>query len=262
MDGGAGHAVTGIHLDQRGDRQYCQHHHLDAEQPALDGRGQFDAAVADVGHHGHPGQPHQQHPAAARVAADAVGAEEQEAVLAGHLGQARHHQHVGGDDAPAAHPAGLRPESLGCPGEGGATVRLGLVQLLVAHRDEQDRNEGQQHHGRALQPYQRHDEAERGGQAVGRRGGGDADHHAGDQSERAALEALSSVVGAPGCCPGSCGHKRPHSSFPSKLQRWVGRWQPCCADPGAAVNAPFRPKRDRNGCQACPAQQIPQLGHA
>ena len=76
------------------------------------------------------------------LCADAVGVEEEEDVLAGDLGQAGHDQDVGGHDAPAAHPPGLRAEGPGPPRECGATVRVGVVQLLVAVGDEQHRDEG------------------------------------------------------------------------------------------------------------------------
>ena len=83
-------------------------------------------------------------------AADAVGVEEQEHVLAGDLGEAGHDQDVGGEDAPAAEPAGLRPEGPGGPGEGRAAVGIGLVQLLVADRGEQHRDEREDDDDRRL----------------------------------------------------------------------------------------------------------------
>src|ERR1700750_3022324 len=50
------------------------------------------------------------------------------------------------DGAPPAAPAGLGPERAGGPGERGATVGVGLVQLAVADRGQQHRHEGQHGH--------------------------------------------------------------------------------------------------------------------
>ena len=125
------------------------------------------------------------------LAADAVGAEELEDVVAGDLGQAGHDQDVGDDDAPAAPPPGLRAEGARPPGEGGAAVRVGVVQRLVAVGDEQHRHEGDDRDDRRLQPVDGDDdEAERGGQAVGRGGGGHARPRPRRRSRGPSLQAL------------------------------------------------------------------------
>ena len=183
--------VAGADLDQRGDRQHQQHDDLDAEQGLLEVGRDLDAAVADVGHQDDPDDADQQHPAAGRVGADAVGVEQQEDVLPGDLGQAGHDQDVGGDDGPAAGPAGRRAERPGGPGERGAAVRVGLVQLAVADRGRaaSARTPGRRLHGR-LQADGHDDEAQRGREAVGRRDRRGRDHGAGDQPERTGFEAL------------------------------------------------------------------------
>ena len=86
---------------------------------------------------------------------------EGERVGAGDLGEVRHDDDVGDDDAPAAHPAGHGAEGAGHPGEGGAAVGFGLVELAVGHRDEVHGQEGQQHDGGRLEASAaRDDEAE------------------------------------------------------------------------------------------------------
>ena len=77
------------------------------------------------------------------VAPRPLASNEQEYVLAGDLGQARHDHDVGGDDAPAAHPAVFGPERPGPPGESGPAVGVGVVHLLVAVGDDEHRDEGQ-----------------------------------------------------------------------------------------------------------------------
>ena len=75
-------------------------------------------------------------------------------------------------------PPRLGPEGPSGPGERRAAVGVGAVQLLVGVGDEQHRDEGEDGDDRRLQAVDRDDdEAEGGGQAVGRRGRGDADHH-------------------------------------------------------------------------------------
>ena len=86
----AGRGGPVAHLDQGGDGQYRQHHDLDREQDLLEVGRDLDADVADRGHQDDPDDAGQQHPAAGRVGADAVGVEQQEHVLPGHLGQASH----------------------------------------------------------------------------------------------------------------------------------------------------------------------------
>ena len=95
------------------------------------------------------------------------------------------------DDAPAAEPARLGAEGPGAPGEGGAAVGVGVVQLLVGVGDEQHRDEGEDRDDRGLQAVDGDDdEAERRRQAVGRRRRRHAHHHRGDQPERPSLQPL------------------------------------------------------------------------
>ena len=52
-------------------------------------------------------------------------------IFAGDLRQARHDQNVGGEHRPAAHPADVRTESAGAPGERGAAVGIGAVEIKI-----------------------------------------------------------------------------------------------------------------------------------
>ena len=171
-----------------------QHEQLDAQQRVLHPGGDLDAAVADVGH--------QQDPHDARdggpqlVVGQLVQPEQLERVRARDLREVGHHDDVGGDDAPAAHPARARPERAGGPGERGAAVGLGLVQLAVGHGDEVHRHEGQQHDRGRLLARDHDDQPEARRQAVGGSRGRHPDHHAGHQAQRTALQALRS-----GCRP-------------------------------------------------------------
>ena len=81
-------------------------------------------------------------------------------------------------------------ERAGDPGEARAAVRVDVVQRLVRVRDEQHRDEREQDRDRRPVAHLADDAAERGGEAVGRGGRGDRDDDAGDQAERADLEAL------------------------------------------------------------------------
>ena len=179
------------HLDQGDDREDQQHGDLDAEQHLLEVGRDLDPDVADGRHGDDPPDADQEHPAAVGVAGDAVGAEELEEVVGGHLGQAGHHQDVGHDDAPAAPPPGLRPEGPGAPGERGAAVGVGAVERLVPVGDEQHGYEGDDRDDRRLQPVDGDDdEAERGRQAVGRGGGRHPHHDRGDEAEGTPLQPL------------------------------------------------------------------------
>ena len=84
------------------------------------------------------------------------------------------------------------PERARRPGEGGAGVRIGLVEVLVGQRHEQHRHERDDQHGGRVDPDagDRHDQAEHGGQAVARRGRRDADDDARRVADRVLLQAL------------------------------------------------------------------------
>ena len=176
------------HFYERPDREHRQHRQLDAEKGLLEVGRDLDADVADRRHGDDPRHADEQYPDARGVVPDARGVEEVEQVLAGHLGQARHDEDVSGDDAPAAEPAGLRAERPRRPRESGAAVRVGLVELVVADRDEVHRDEGEDRDDRRLQADGDDDEAERRRQAVGRRRRGHPDHHARDEPERSGLQ--------------------------------------------------------------------------
>ncbi len=190
-----GHQVTGrrvpdAHSDQ-GDRgEDDEDEDLHRKEDPLDAGRQLDAAVADVGEQDDEEDAHEEHPLARRVVTDPPGVEEQEAVLAGHLRQAGHDEHVGRDDAPAAEPADPRTERPGAPREGGAAVRVGLVELAVADRDEEHGHEGQHHDGGRQDADGDDDQAEGRRQAVGGGGRGHPDDNARHEAQGIRLEAL------------------------------------------------------------------------
>ena len=180
--------VAGVDLDQGDDREQGEGHKFDGEQQELQPGRHLDAPVADIGQQDDPRAADQRRPERARR--KAVGAEEQKRVLPGDLREVGHHDDVGDDDAPAAHPPGPRPEGPRRPGERGAAVGVDGVELPVGVRDTEHRHERQQHHRRRLQPHRGGDEADRGGQAVARRGRGDPNHDTRQQPQSARLEAL------------------------------------------------------------------------
>ncbi len=186
--------MTIAHAHQGYHGQDEQHDDLDAEQGALQPGRDLDAAVADVGHRDDPQHPDEQYPGAGRVRSDALGPEEQEHVLPRHLRQAGHDEDVGRDDAPPAGPARPRAERAGGPGERGAAVRVGLVQLAVADGGEQHRDEGQDRHDGRLQADGQNDKPEGGRQAVRRGGRRHAHHDAGHEPKSAGLEAFFDLL--------------------------------------------------------------------
>ena len=181
-----------VHLDERHEREDAQDDHLGAEQEPLRLGRRLDADVADPGHDHDPEHAEGERPPLA--VREAVGAEQVERVLAGDLGQVRHHDHVGGDDAPAAHPAQVRPHRPRHPREGGAAVGVGPVQVVVGRGDEEHRHEREQHDRRRLQADDGHDEPEAGREAVAGRGRRDADDDARDEAERPGLQPLLARV--------------------------------------------------------------------
>ena len=187
-------AEPGVHLHQRDHGERDQHDQLDAQQRVLHPGGDLDAAVADVGHEQDPHDARDGGPQL--VVGQLVQPEQAERVGARDLREVGHHDDVGGDDAPAAHPARARPERPGRPRERGAAIGLGLVQLAVGHGDEVHRHEGQQHDRGRLLARDHDDEPEARRQAVGGSRGRHADHDAGQQAQRTAFQALR-----PGCRP-------------------------------------------------------------
>ena len=118
----------------------------------------------------------------------AVVAEQLEGVEARDLRQVRHHDHVGDDDRPAAHPARARAHRLGHPREGGAAVRVGAVHVVVGRAMQSIGRNATIMIAGAWKPTTRGDEAQRRRQAVAGRGRRDADHHVREERDRAGLE--------------------------------------------------------------------------
>ena len=187
--------VVHVNRDQGDDGEDHQRHELHAEQVPLGARRELDPAIADPGHDDDPGDPDDRHPERRGCGP----AEQLEGVVAGDRGEARHHEHVGDDDRPAALPAEPRAHRPGHPGERRAAVRVGAVHVVVGRRDARHREERDEDHGRRLQPQtaDRGDEAQRGREAVARRGRGDADDDVGDERDRVLLQALVLDVTSP-----------------------------------------------------------------
>ena len=186
--------MAGVHLEQGHRRECEEHHQFNCQEGVLDSGRNLNTAIADVGHDDDPDDTRDRRPE--RAVGQVGQADESERVGTGDLRQVCHHDDVGGDDAPAAHPADKRSEGTRRPGEGGAAVRFGLVQFLVGHRDHVHRDERHQDDGRRLDTGQQRaaagdDQAEARCQRICGCGGGHSDDDAGQQSESTALEALA-----------------------------------------------------------------------
>jgi hypothetical protein len=119
-----------------------------------------------------------------------VDVEQAERVDRGDLGEARHHDDVGHDDRPAGYPAEVRTHGLGDPGEARPAVGLRSIHVVVGDRDEQHRNERQEHDRGGVDADGCRDEAERHGEAVGGRRRGNPDDDVRNEPQGAGLEAL------------------------------------------------------------------------
>ena len=208
--------MAGVHLDQRDHREHAQDRDLRREQPDLGLGVQFDADHADPGHREDEDHPEDRRPELR--GGRPIGAEEQEHVAAGDGGEAGHDDQVRDDHAPAAHPAGRRPEGSRRPAEGRATVRIDPVQVLVGRCDEVHRNERDQEDGGRVQPHCGGHDPETGRQAVARRGRGHADHDGGRQPDRTSLEPFRVGVLVGPLLHHRC-HALPDPSVSSKRRR-------------------------------------------
>ena len=157
-------------------------------------RRQLDADHADRGHDHDPDDADERD--RERSIGGRLPVEEQERVEAGDLREVRHHDDVGDDDRPAADPAGPGAHRLGYPRERRAAVRVGAVHVVVRGRDEEHRDERDDHDRGRLHadPATATTSAEDGGERVARRGRGDADHDARDEPERVGLQPLLSTT--------------------------------------------------------------------
>ena len=174
-----------VDLDQGDDREQRQGEDLRRQQADLGAGRELDPDHHDRGHDHDPDHADDRH-----GRRRGVDSEQLEAVEAGDLRQVGHHDDVGDDDHPAGDPAELRAHRLGHPGEAGAAVGVGFVQVVVAAGDQEHRDEADQQDRRRLQGDRGGDEAERRGEAVAGGGGGDADDDAGDEADRVLLQPL------------------------------------------------------------------------
>ena len=179
----------------RGHDEQHQHQHLEADQHGLHPLGGGDPAVGDVGGHRDERQAGEDvDQLVVGQLGDRVGADEpgDEQVEERHrdAGQVGQHDHRGHDQPPAAQPAGVGAECLGGPGERGAAVRDGPVQLAVGVGGQEHRDEAGDEDRRHLQPDRGDDQAERRGQRVGGGHAGHAERDAAQQPDRPAGQAL------------------------------------------------------------------------
>ncbi len=169
------------------DCEQRQHDQFGAEQHHLGSCRELDSLPADPRHGDDEQDPD------GRGEVDVVGrrlAEQQHQVLARHAGEVGHDHQVGDDAAPPGDPPGLRAEGTNAPGEVGAAVGVGLVEVVEGGGDARHRHEGEQHDERGLLVGRAGDEPDAGGQAVAGRRRGDPDDDDGYQSERTPLQAL------------------------------------------------------------------------
>ena len=214
--------VAGVDLDQRGYREHREDHHLEAQQQLLDARGELDAAIADPAHQHDP--EHRSHERGALVGFGPVPAEELEGVDRGDVGERGHHEQVGEEDRPAVEPAGGGPEGAGGPGERGAGVGVGAVEVFVGRGDQQHRDERHQQHRRGVDAdaLVEHDEAQRGRERVRGRGRGDPDHDVRQVADRVFLQPLvdhALPLGGSRCGCADGGHLLLLSGLWQKLRR-------------------------------------------
>ncbi len=135
---------------------------------------QPDAPVIHQGHKDNEqhagGRDHQ------AVAGQRAVTDQQPQVLACHLCKVGQDHDAGQGNTPAAQPAGPGTEGPPGPGERGAAVRHGAVQLAEGVRDEQDGDEPEKQDQGSVVSVDGHDQAQRGGQRIHRCRGGEAQH--------------------------------------------------------------------------------------
>ena len=129
--------VARIDLLQRHRGEDEEDDDLGGEQHFLRMRGELDAEITDRGHGHDPGDADRGHRKYRRL----IDAEQMARIGAGNLGEARHDQNIGGENDPAAHPAAIRADGARRPGERGAAIGVGVVEMIIGDRDEQHRHE-------------------------------------------------------------------------------------------------------------------------
>ena len=145
--------VRGDGLDDRPHGEQRQRDDLQRHEDVLHPGRDLDADGHEDGDEDDPGDAAQRDPED-RVG-QAVGAEEQERVVGGDPDEVGHHDDRGGDGGEAEDPADGRAEGARRPDEGLAAVGIGAVHVVEARRDEQHRDEGEDHDERALQGRRR-----------------------------------------------------------------------------------------------------------
>ncbi len=182
--------VVDVDGDQCDHAEDDERDELHPQQELLRARRQLDPAPADPGHHD---DPHHADDRRIEGAGCRAGqAEQLKAVDAGDLGEVGHHDDVGDDDRPAAHPAQRRAHRAGDPRERRAAVGVRAVHVVVGQRDAEHREEGDEHDRRARESDAsgQRDEPEHRRERVGRGGRRDADHDVGDEADRVRLQPL------------------------------------------------------------------------
>ena len=210
QSGGDGSGVKGGAVGdvaERSDGEPAEHQQLESHQHVLDGLGGFHAAVGDPAREGNE---HQRRGDVQRQVRGEVGefrvADElrQHQVEEVHRdgGQVREHDDGRGNQSPAAHPANPRAERPRGPGEGGAGVGHGVVQLAVAERHQQHRDEAHQEDRRQVHADLGDGGAQGRREGVGRGDAGNADDDGANQPHRSCLQALLAQPVLIVRCPG------------------------------------------------------------
>ena len=159
----------------------------------MDPLGGGDSAV---GHRGGDGQEHQAREHVDRLVLPQRGdglaacqvADELIEELDRDSGQVGQHDDGGQHGRPAAEPADVGTEGLGGPGERCPAVGRHLVEFAVGVRGEEHRQEAGDDHHRHLRACLGDQDADRGGQGIGRSDRGDAQDSAAEQSDRVVRE--------------------------------------------------------------------------
>lgn len=183
------------HVAERGDGEPAQDQQLEGHEHVLHRLGGFHAPVGNPARQGneHQGCGDVQRQDLGEVRqlriAEELGQHEVEEVH-GDGGKVGQHDDGRRDQPPSAHPADPRPERPRSPRERGSGVGHGVVELPVAERHQQHRQEADQEDGRQVDAHLGDCRAEGGGEGVGRGDAGYADDDGADQPHRPGLEAL------------------------------------------------------------------------
>ena len=148
MDGSC--KVRRVDLGERDDREDDQHQILEAQQEPLQTSRYLNADGSHSAHDDEEQDAGSRDPQ--RGVGQPVGADQVEEVHTGDLRQAGHDDDVGRHHDPAGDPTRARPHGSGDPAERGAAVWVYFVEVVVGTRDEDHRDERDDHDRGRLEP--------------------------------------------------------------------------------------------------------------